>query len=91
MIGAPKFFFADVGIVNVLAGRGALVAGIGALRQGLRELGLPRADRGDSHYRERYLDLSYWRLASGIEVDFVIGDLRCAVDASAAARSPRTT
>ena len=39
-------------------------------------------------YRELDEDLSYWRLPSGIEVDFVLGDMRLAVEAKA---SPRIT
>jgi predicted AAA+ superfamily ATPase len=35
-------------------------------------------------YRRPNLDISYWRLASGIEVDFVIDNLRLAVEAKAA-------
>lgn len=37
-------------------------------------------------YRDRPSDLSYWRLASGIEVDFVIGDLRVGLEAKATRR-----
>jgi predicted AAA+ superfamily ATPase len=32
-------------------------------------------------YREIDCRLAYWRLASGIEVDFVLGDMRLAVEA----------
>ena len=85
VIGAPKFFFADVGIVNVLAGRGALAPGSELFGRAF-ENWIFHELTAATHYRERYHDLSYWRLASGIEVDFVIGDLRCAVDARAAAR-----
>ena len=37
-------------------------------------------------YRELGLDLCYWRLAGGTEVDFVLGDMRLAVEAKASAR-----
>ncbi len=33
--------------------------------------------------------LSYWRLASGIEVDFVLGDLQLAVEAKSNSRITR--
>ena len=42
--------------------------------------------RAYSHYRERFFDLSYWRLASGIEVDFVIDDMAAAIEAKATPR-----
>ena len=33
-----------------------------------------------------YADFFYWRLSSGIEVDFVVNNIDCAVEAKAAAR-----
>ncbi len=85
VIGAPKFFFADVGIVNVLAGRGALAPGSELFGKAF-ENWIFHELTAASHYRERYLDLAYWRLASGIEVDFILGDLRCAVEAKGFSR-----
>jgi predicted AAA+ superfamily ATPase len=37
-------------------------------------------------YHELHLGLSYWRLASGIEVDFIVGDMDVAIEAKASAR-----
>lgn len=37
-------------------------------------------------YRETPVDLAYWRLASGIEVDFVIDAVRVAIEVKASAR-----
>jgi uncharacterized protein len=85
VIGAPKFFFADVGIVNVLAGRGALTPGSELFGKAFENWVFHELTAA-SHYRERYLDLAYWRLASGIEVDFILGDQRCAVEAKGYAR-----
>jgi predicted AAA+ superfamily ATPase len=36
-------------------------------------------------YREHDGPLSYWRLASGIEVDFVLGDMQVAIEAKSSA------
>jgi predicted AAA+ superfamily ATPase len=85
VIGAPKFFLADVGMVNTLARRGALAAGSELFGKAF-ENWIFHELTAASHYRERYMELSYWRLASGIEVDFVIGDMRCAIEAKAVAR-----
>jgi predicted AAA+ superfamily ATPase len=85
VIGAPKFFFTDVGLVNTLAGRGALTPGSELFGRAFENWVLHELTAA-SHYRERYMELSYWRLASGIEVDFVVGDMRCAIEAKAAAR-----
>lgn len=37
-------------------------------------------------YRAPDLEISYWRLASGIEVDIVLGDMRVAIEAKASER-----
>ena len=37
-------------------------------------------------YHEAEADLSYWRLASGIEVDFIVGNMGVAIEANASAR-----
>lgn len=42
--------------------------------------------RAHNAYREAFARLAYWRLASGIEVDFVVNDLQVAIETKAAAR-----
>lgn len=79
VIQAPKFYFGDVGVVNVLARRGALQAG-GELFGKAFESWVFHELCAYREYRERTEELSYWRLASGIEVDFLFGD-RLAVEA----------
>lgn len=37
-------------------------------------------------YRERDVDLTFWRLASGTEVDFVLGDAEVAIDVKSTRR-----
>ena len=85
VIGAPKFYFADVGVVNHLAKRGRMEPG-SALFGKAFESWVRHELRAYSSYRERFFDLSYWRLASGIEVDFVVDDMVAAVEAKATAR-----
>ena len=82
---APKFYLSDVGVVNRLARRGPLSPGSVAYGRAFEnwvfhELSayLDYADRGGN--------LSYWRLSGGTEVDFVVGDMRLAVEAKASAR-----
>ena len=82
---APKFYLSDVGVVNRLARRGRLFRG--AVEYG-------RAfENWVFHELSTYLDygedgdqLSYWRLSGGTEVDFVVGDMRLAVEAKASGR-----
>ena len=85
LIRAPKFYFFDVGVVNRLVRRGPLVPGSELYGRALEnwvfhELSAFRA------YRAPNDDLCYWRLAGGTEVDFVLGDMRLAVEAKASAR-----
>ena len=82
VVGAPKFYFSDVGVVNHLAKRGRLVAG-GELFGKAFENWVFHELTAANAYRERPVELSYWRLASGIEVDFIIGDLRVGLEAKA--------
>jgi predicted AAA+ superfamily ATPase len=85
VVQAPKFFFADVGVVNLLAKRGRLEPG-GELYGKALENWVFHELHAYDHYRERFVGTSYWRLASGIEVDFIVGDLELAVEAKATAR-----
>lgn len=85
VIGAPKFYFSDVGVVNHLAKRGRMEPG-SALFGKAFESWVRHELRAYSHHRERFFDLSYWRLASGIEVDFVVDDMVAAVEAKATPR-----
>ena len=82
VIAAPKFYFADVGVVNVLAKRQQLEAGSAAYGKAF-ENWVHHELRAYHVYKETEQDLSYWRLASGIEVDFIVGDMRTAIEAKA--------
>jgi len=84
VIGAPKFFFSDVGVVNQLAKRGALARG-GELYGKALENWVFHELSAAIAYRESASELSYWRLASGIEVDFVIDQIRIAIEVKASA------
>jgi predicted AAA+ superfamily ATPase len=87
VIAAPKFFFSDVGVVNQLARRGRMVPG-GELYGKALENWLFHELSAYNAYSERFEPLAYWRLASGIEVDFVVGDMKVAIEAKA---TPRVT
>ena len=85
VVQTPKFYFADVGVVNHLARRGTLAPGtelIGAAFENwvFHELSAYRA------YRNPGMQLAFWRLAGGTEVDFVVDDFRLALEAKATRR-----
>ena len=85
VIQAPKFYFADVGVTNYLAKRGKLIPGSELFGKAFEnwvfhELNAYRV------YSDIYYDLSYWRLASGVEVDFIIGDMQIAIESKSSAK-----
>ena len=86
VIGAPKFYFADVGIVNRLARRGELVAGSELYGKAFENWVFHELSTCLS-YRECDTSLCYWRLASGVEVDFVLGDMQVAIEAKSTERT----
>lgn len=85
VIQSPKFYFADVGVVNHLTKRGRVEPG-GELFGKAFENWVFHELSAYRSYAEAFYDLSYWRLPSGIEVDFVIGDMASVVEAKATAR-----
>ncbi len=81
VIAAPKFYFADVGVVGFLGKRGRVTAGSELFGKAF-ENWVYHEIVAHNAYAKAYADLAYWRLASGLEVDFVI-DGRVAVEAKA--------
>ena len=82
VIGAPKFYFADVGIVNHLARRGDLHPKSELYGKAFENWIFHELIAHNS-YSQAFAQLSYWRLASGIEVDFIVNDMELAVEAKA--------
>jgi predicted AAA+ superfamily ATPase len=81
VIQAPRFWFFDIGIVNELTRRGTLGPGstdYGAAFEHFIFMEL----RAHALYagRDHGLPVSYWRTASGIEVDFILGNAEVAVE-----------
>ncbi len=85
LAGAPKLYFEDVGLVNRLARRGELHRGSDEYGKAFENWVFHELSAFLA-YRERDEQLTYWRLPSGIEVDFVVGDMRIAIEAKASAR-----
>ncbi len=81
---ADKLYFHDVGVVNFLARRGTLQQGSELFGKAFEnwvhhELCCYNA------YRGRFAELSFWRLSTGTEVDFVVNDLECVVECKSSA------
>lgn len=84
LIGAAKFYFSDVGVVNRLARRGRVERG--------SELYGKAFENWVHHELAAFVaytgfdgGLTHWRLPSGVEVDFVLGEMGLAVEAKASA------
>ncbi|MCY4037092.1 MAG: AAA family ATPase [bacterium] len=82
LAGAPKLYFEDVGVVNRLARRGEVERGSDRYGKAFENWVFHELSAFVS-YRDLDEQLTYWRLPSGIEVDFVIGDMRLAFEAKA--------
>ncbi len=84
LILTEKFYLFDVGVANFLARRrpqqGSPEWGKSFEHFILMELMAYRA------YRSPDLDIRFWRTASGLEVDFVLGDLDVAIEVKGGAR-----
>lgn len=79
IVKASKFYMFDVGIVNALAKRGPIEPGSELFGKAFEnwifhELNCHRA------YSGLYYDLSYWRLTTKLEVDFIVGDMDVAIE-----------
>ncbi|HXV49950.1 MAG TPA: AAA family ATPase [Candidatus Binatia bacterium] len=85
VIAAPKFFFADIGVVNQLAKRGELRPGSELYGKAFENWVFHELSAHNA-YAEAFARLSYWRLASGIEVDFIVNDMQVAIEAKASAK-----
>ena len=79
IIHAPKFYFANVGVVNKLAKRRLLEPGSEAFGKAFENVMINQV-RAWNSYGKKDLALSHWRLASGAEVDLIIDELDMAIE-----------
>lgn len=76
---APKFYFFDVGIVNYLLKRGRIEQGSEMYGNAFEHF-VYQEIVAHSHYSGIQYPLYYWRTASQIETDFVLGDHEVAIE-----------
>lgn len=79
VIEAPRFYYFDVGLVNELAKRGKLIPGSAEFGLAFEHFIFMEL-RAHSSYLGNDYPISYWRTASGLEIDFVLGDNDIAID-----------
>jgi predicted AAA+ superfamily ATPase len=76
---APKFYFFDVGLTNYLLKRGKIEIGSESFGKAFEHF-IYQEIYAHSGYSGKHYPVSYWRTASGMEVDFILGDLDAAVE-----------
>jgi predicted AAA+ superfamily ATPase len=82
VIQAPKFYFFDVGVANHLLKRGVIAEGGEAFGKAFEHF-LFQEIWAHSRYSGLDYPLAYWRTASQLEVDFILGDHELAVEVKA--------
>lgn len=76
---APKFYYFDVGIANYLLKRGKIEPGSEMFGNAFEHF-IYMEMIAHSHYSGIQYPLYYWRTASQIEIDFVLGDHELAIE-----------
>ncbi|MDR2679289.1 MAG: AAA family ATPase [Tannerella sp.] len=82
VIMAPKFYLFDVGIVNILLNRGKIEIGTELFGKSFEHF-IYEEIYAHSRYSDLNYPLAYWRTASQLEIDFVLGDHEVAVEVKA--------
>ncbi len=82
VITAPKFYFFDLGIVNYLLKRATIEQGSEAFGKAFEHF-IYQEIHAHNSYSDLNYAISYWRTASGLEVDFILGDHEVAVEVKA--------
>lgn len=85
---SPKFYFADVGIVNRLARRGTVIAGSEQFGKAF-ENWVHHEISAFISYRNIDAKLTYWGLTNQTEVDFLLDDLSIAIEAKSSSNVNR--
>jgi len=85
---SPKFFFFDIGPVNHLAHRGTVESGSEAFGRAFEHF-LWMEIRAHRSYSEAFYPFTFWRTASQLEVDFILGEHEIAVEAKATEMAAR--
>ena len=83
---APKFYYFDVGLVNYLLKRGRIELGSEIFGNAFEHF-IYQEIVAHSHYSGIQYPLYYWRTASQIEIDFVLGDHEVAIEVKSTANA----
>jgi predicted AAA+ superfamily ATPase len=84
LIETAKFFFFDTGIVSNLLEQRSLLRGTREYGRAFEHFILQEC-WAYRHYSKREFPISFWRTASGAEVDLILGDAEVAIEVKASA------
>ena len=79
VIGSPRFYFFDVGIVGALTRRGRVEPGSELWGRAFEHFVFMELSAHSAYAGGQY-PIAYWRTASQIEVDFILGDGSVAIE-----------
>lgn len=79
VIKAPKFYFFDLGIANYLTRQTSIQLGSPAFGNAFEHF-IYQEVYAYSQYSEKNFSITYWRTASQLEVDFILGDHQVALE-----------
>jgi predicted AAA+ superfamily ATPase len=79
VITAPKFYLFDVGVANFLLNRGKIVSGTELFGKAFEHF-IYQEIYAHSRYSDINYPIFYWRTASQLEIDFVLGDHEVAIE-----------
>jgi predicted AAA+ superfamily ATPase len=82
VITAPKFYLFDVGIVNYLLQRNKIEQGSELFGKAFEHF-IYQEIYAHSRYSRKEYPIYYWRTASQLEIDFVLGDHEVAIEVKA--------
>lgn len=82
---SPKFYFFDVGIVNFLSKRKNLLPRSSDFGKAF-ENWVYHELKCYKSYVKNDLDISYWALTTGVEVDFILNDMEIAIEVKSSDR-----
>lgn len=76
---SPKFYYFDIGITNHLLKRSQILSGSESFGKAFEHF-IYHEIYSHSHYSDLNYQVSYWRTASQVEVDFILGDHETAIE-----------
>lgn len=88
VVGAPRFYFFDIGVVAHLTGRGHVQPGSELFGRVFEHFIFMELSAYSS-YSGAFFPISYWRTTSGHEVDFIFGDVALEVKSTSRVQDRR--